>query len=199
MLETLLSYVLLYKYLGIFIITFLGAFALPLPSGSMLMGAAAFATQGYLSFPLVLIFGISGNIAGDNSGYWLVRLYGLRVLKKVGLGKFFHEDRLNAARNQIEKHPLLTIYFSRFLTAVAPAVNVVCGFSNFNYKRYLFFESLGEITECSLFCAIGYIFGSNWEYINQLSGKLWIILLASMFASYLLWRLILKKQKNVTS
>ena len=35
---------------------------------------------------------------------------------------------------------------------------------------------------------------SNWEYVNQLSGKLWIIVLAGMLASYLLGRVIFKKK-----
>src|SRR6185503_1154016 len=107
LLTALLPYVLTYKYLGIFVITFLGAFALPLPSGSILMAASAFAVQGYLNFWLVLIVGIAGNMAGDSSGYWLVRLYGLKILNKIGLGKFFKHERLHAVRRQIEKHAII--------------------------------------------------------------------------------------------
>ncbi|MDR3642691.1 MAG: DedA family protein [Candidatus Doudnabacteria bacterium] len=180
--------------MGIFIITFLGAIALPLPSGSVLMAASAFAVQGYMSFPLVLITGIAGNMAGDSSGYWLVRLFGLGAVKKAGLGRFFKEDKLAAARKQIENHRILTIYFSRFMTAIAPAVNIVCGFTRLPYKEYLLFESLGEITECLMFCFIGYIFGSNWEYLNQLSGNLWIIILAGALTSFMVARVIFKKK-----
>ena len=61
----LLSYVLIYKYLAIFIITYLGALAFPLPSGTVVAASAAFAIQGYLNFPLVLFIGILGNVTGD--------------------------------------------------------------------------------------------------------------------------------------
>jgi membrane protein DedA with SNARE-associated domain len=193
-LATLLSYVLLYKYPAIFVITFFGAFALPLPSGSVLMAGSAFAVQGYMSFPLVLITGIAGNMAGDSSGYWLVRLYGLKVLDKIHLRRFFNKDRLDGARNQIDKHPILTIYFSRFMTGIAPAVNVVCGITRLPYKRFLLFECLGEITECSMFCFIGYIFGSNWEYVSQLSGGFWVILLAGVLMTFMVGRVIFKKK-----
>jgi membrane-associated protein len=193
-LASLLPYVLVYKYLGIFVITFLGAIALPLPSGSVLMAASAFAVQGYMNFPLVLLTGIVGNVAGDNAGYWLVRIFGMSAVKKAGFGRFFKEDKLDGAREQIENHRFLTIYISRFMTAIAPAVNVVCGFTRLPYKEYLLFEALGEISECALFCAIGYIFGSNWEYINQLSGKLWIIVLAGALTSYMVGRVIFKKR-----
>ena len=142
---------------------------------------------------LVFVVGVTGNIAGDNSGYWLVRLYGLKVLNKIGLGKFFKKERLDAVRKQIDKHPILTIYISRFMTAIAPAVNVISGFTELPYKRYLFFETLGEITECLVFCSVGYFLGSNWEYVDKLVGKFWILIVAGMATSYFFWRLILNK------
>jgi membrane-associated protein len=193
-LSTLLSYVLIYKYFGIFLITFLGAFALPIPSGSVLMAASAFAVQGYMHFSLVLITGIVGNMSGDSGIYWLVRLYGLKVLDKIGLGRFFKHERLIGVRQQIEKHPIITIYFSRFMTAIAPAVNVVSGITELPYKKFLLFEALGEITECSFFCFIGYIFGNNWQYVNQLSGKFWILILAGFATSYMIARVVFKKR-----
>jgi membrane-associated protein len=195
-LSTLLSYVLLYKYLGIFVITFLGAIALPLPSGSVIMAAAAFSVQGYLSFFLVLFVGILGNMAGDSSGYWLVRLYGVSVVHKIGLGRFFKQERLDYARELLDKHPILSIYFSRFFTAIAPAINIVAGFTKLPYKRFLLFEALGECTEVTFFAVIGYIFGNNWTYFSQLSDKFWILIVAGMLASVFLWKLILKKNAD---
>jgi len=195
-LTTLLSYVQIYKYLGIFVITFLGAIALPLPSGSVVTAAAAFSVQGYMSFWGVLLTGIAGNMAGDSSGYWLVRLYGMPVIKKIGLHRFFHKDRLDYARKLLDQHPILTIYFSRFFTAIAPAVNIVAGFTGLKYKKFLLFEALGEITEVSFFAIIGYFLGANWDYFNQLTGKLWIFTVAGALLSFMLWRTIIKKHLN---
>ncbi len=192
-LTPLLSYVLVYKYLAIFIITFLGAFALPLPSGSMLLAASAFAVQGYLNFWLVFAVGLAGNLAGDNAGYWLVRLYGLRVLNKIGLGSFFRKERLDAARQKLHDHPILTIFSSRFFTAIAPAVNVASGMTRLSYSRYLIFESLGELTEVTFFCLAGYLFGNNWEYFQKLSGWILVLVVASMFLSYFILRMFSKK------
>ena len=158
------------------------------------MAASAFSVQGYMSFPLVLLTGIAGNMSGDSSGYWLVRLYGIKVLDKIHLRKFFSRDRLDGARNQIDKHPILTIYFSRFMTGIAPAVNVVCGITRLPYKRFLLFECLGEITECTMFCFIGYIFGSNWQYFSQLSGKFWVVILAGVLTTFMVGRMVFKKK-----
>jgi membrane-associated protein len=194
LLSTLLSYVQLYKYLGIFVITFLGAIALPLPSGSVVAAAAGFATQGYMNFYLVLVTGIAGNMAGDSAGYWLVRQYGLAAVRKLGLARFFKQQRLDQARKLLENHPVLSIYFSRFFTAIAPAVNVVAGITLLPYKKFLLFEALGEITEVSFFAVVGYIFGNNWQYFSQLSGNLWILIVGGMVLSVMLWKMILKKK-----
>ncbi len=193
----LLSEVLVYKYLAIFVITFLGAIALPLPSGSVLMAAIAFATQGYFNAYWVWVIGLAGNIAGDNAGYWLVRFYGIRILNKLRLGKFFPDSRLEAARASLDAHPIPAIFFTRFFTSIAPAVNVVSGISRLPYGRYLLFESLGELTEVSCFCILGYIFGSNWEYISKLSGWFLVLILAGWLTSYLVWKIVFKKKPNV--
>ena len=197
LLPSLLSFVQLYKYWGIFIITFLGAFALPLPSGSVVTAAAAFAVQGYMNFYLVLLTGIAGNMAGDSSGYWLVRIYGVSVVHKIGLGRFFKKERVDYARDELNKHPILAIYFSRFFTAIAPAVNVVAGYTSLPYKKFLLFEGLGEVTEVSFFAFIGYFLGNNWQYFSQLTGKLWILTVGGMVLSVMLWKILLNKKTKV--
>lgn len=195
-LSSLLSFVLIYKYYAIFVVTFLGAFALPVPSGSVIMAAAAFSLQGYLNWFAVVIVGIAGNMAGDSSAYWLVRLYGMPILKKLHLSQFFKEDKLAAVRDQIERHKVLTIYFSRFMTAIAPAVNVVSGFTGLPYREFLLYEAAGEVTEVTCFGLVGYIFGSNWEYFSKISGDFWIFFAAGLVGSFMLWRLVLKKGKK---
>lgn len=184
----LLSYVLIYKYLAIFVITFLGAIALPLPSGTVVMASAAFAVQGYMSLPLVLVIAILGNVLGDNSGYWLSRRYGLKAVYRLGLRRFITSEKQELANVEIEKHPIIIIYFSRFMTGIAPSVNVVSGLIKFSYKKFLTFEVLGECTEVSFFVTLGYIFGVNWEYLTRFSYVSWIIIVSGALLTYLAWR-----------
>jgi membrane-associated protein len=197
LLPGLLSFVQIYKYWGIFIITFLGAFALPLPSGSIITAAAAFAVQGYMNFYLVVLTGIAGNMAGDSSAYWLVRLYGVSVVHKIGLGRFFKRERVDYARQELDKHPILAIYFSRFFTAIAPAVNIVAGFTQLPYKKFLLFEALGECTEVSFFALAGYFLGSDWQYLSPLLSKLWILTVVGMVLSVTFWRMVIKKNNKL--
>ncbi len=191
--STLLSYVLIYKYLAIYVITFLGAIALPLPSGTTLIASAAFSLQGYFSLPWIIIVGILGNMTGDSAGYWLARRYGVEVLRKIGLRKLVDSKRYAVINQEISNHPIFIIYFSRFFTGIAPTVNVVCGITKLSYWRYLFFEAMGEITEVSLWSVLGFIFGANWQSVVKLTGPAWLFLVGGAILTYLLWRFIIKK------
>jgi len=192
----LLSYVLIYKYLAIFIITYLGAVAFPLPSGTVVMASAAFSTQGYLSSPLVIITGILGNVAGDNTGYWLTRRYGVRALHLLGLKKVGGSEKYQKVHESVNDHPILLIYFSRFMTGIAPTVNVICGTTRLAYKKFITFEFLGECTEVIFFAAVGYIFGANWEYLNEFSWEFWAIFLLGIIFTYLFGRFVFRKKKD---
>ncbi len=194
--SSLLSDVLVYKYLAIFIITFLGAFALPLPSGTIVIAASAFSTQGYLNFFAVLLIGILGNIIGDHTNYWLSRRIGVAIFKRLGLSSILEAGRMRQVRGMIEKHPILTIFFSRFMTGIAPTVNVVSGLTTLPYKLYVTFEVLGEITEVSIFALVGFFLGSNWESVDKYSGRLWILFVAGAAGTYLFWDILLRKGKK---
>ena len=194
--STLLSYVLLYKYLALFVITFLGAFALPLPSGTTLIASAAFSLQGYFSLPWIIIVGILGNMAGDSAGYWLARRFGAEVLRKIGLRKLVDSHRYALINEEICNHPILIIYFSRFMTGVAPTVNVVCGITKLSYRKFLTFEALGEFTEVSLWIFLGYVFGANWESLVRLSGPSWLLIFGGAILTYLFWHYIINSRRR---
>ncbi len=195
-LDNLLAYVLTYKYLAIFLITYAGALLLPLPSGTMLMAATAFAVQGYMEPWLVFIVGVAGNVAGDNSGYFIANKFGRPVLEKIGFKRMLYSPKFTAIEKNFEKHPFITIFMSRFLTAVAPTVNILTGLGKYPYYKYLFFEFFGEVAEVGMNCLIGYIFGSNWEYIHSLTGNIiYIIVLGTLFSS-VIWGFILKGSKR---
>ena len=193
-LNDLLPYVLTYKYIAIFVITYLGAIALPLPSGSILMAGGFFATEGYMNFWLVILVGVLGNMAGDSSGYWIARGYGNRFLRQFSIfRKILDSKQYNVVEIQIKKLPFFTVFLSRCMTSVAPAVNILAGLGSMNYLRYLTFEGLGEVAEVSVFTVIGYVFGDNWQAFGDLGSKAWIFALSGIVFSFFFWKYMVKK------
>jgi membrane-associated protein len=195
--DALLPYVLTYKYVALFIITFFGALLLPLPSGTIIAAATAFGTQGYMNPWAVLIVGILGNVAGDNTGYWLARRYGTPVLERLGFRKLLHADRFVVVEKQIADHPFLTIFWSRYLTAIAPTVNIIAGLGKVRYRVYLFFEFWGEVAEVGTNFLIGYAFGENWEYFSKYLDNIWIVVVGGFIISFLIWKWFEKRHRRL--
>jgi membrane protein DedA with SNARE-associated domain len=192
--QTILGYVLLYKYWALFFITFIAAVVLPIPPGTLLMASSAFASQGYLNFPLILIVASAGNILGDNLGYWLSRLYGKPILYRIGFKKVIDSERYKAIEKRLVKEPGWIIFISRFEVFSNLAVNILSGVSQVPYRRYILYEATGEILQVVIYCSIGYFFGDAWQSINAVINKfLTGIVVVLVILGIVFWKRIKKK------
>jgi membrane protein DedA with SNARE-associated domain len=170
-LNTALEYLLLYKYIALFVISFLAALALPIPSAAPLMAAAALSGQGTFHIAWVILVASIGNILGDNVGYWLSRLYGKPVLYKLGYRKFLDSPALRIIEKYIGKHPTLTIFASRFEVIATISVNILSGLGRIPYGQYLAYEASGEVFQVLIYASIGYSLGNNWKEFNTVLGQ----------------------------
>src|SRR5271154_1887490 len=87
-LSSLLSYVLLYRYVTIALVVYFSAIILPLPSNAMLLAVGAFASQGYFNFWIALVTAVVANTLGDLTDYGITRKYGERVIRVLHLHQF---------------------------------------------------------------------------------------------------------------
>jgi membrane protein DedA with SNARE-associated domain len=162
-LNAFLSFLLVYKYIGLFGVALLAAFALPLPSSSILAAAGAFSAQGYFSITTVLAVALLGNITGDALGYFIARFYGTRFLKKIGLEKALSSRLYISLTKYMQHFSYSLIFFSRFLTGVGPLINIVSGITHVKYRVFFGIGILGEIAYVLVYGLVGYYLGSEWE------------------------------------
>ncbi|MBP9727897.1 MAG: VTT domain-containing protein [Candidatus Moranbacteria bacterium] len=160
--QDILSYLLLYKYVALFVVTFLAAFALPLPSTTSLMTAAGFASQGYLNISLVIFSATLGNVVADNVAYWAARHYGVTIFQKVGFN-ITETPVFYFIVKALAKHSRGVIFWSRFEVIMTITVNVFLGITKFDYQKFFFYGLLGETSQVLVFASIGYFFGSSLE------------------------------------
>ncbi|MDE2030942.1 MAG: DedA family protein [Patescibacteria group bacterium] len=196
--QAILPYILIYKYLALFIITFIAALAIPIPSGTLLIASAAFSSQGYFSITKVLIVVILANILGDNTSYWLARFYGRKVLSRIGfINRILISKNFALIERGIVKHPGALVLVSRFEVVSTLTINFICGFGKTVYKKYLTFEILGTIASVMFYGMLGYIFGDSWQAINSLIGNFsLLIFLLIVLGVSLFWKKIIAKLKN---
>jgi membrane protein DedA with SNARE-associated domain len=141
----------------------LGALGFPLPGTLFVLAAGAFGRQGIIDLAAASGFGLVGAVLGDSAGYvvgyfakgWVARRFG-------------HSTAWQSAQQTFERRGGLAIYLTRFLlTPLAVPTNLIAGGSGYSFWRFLSCDVAGEFTWLVLYGGLGYIFGSQWEAINQ--------------------------------
>lgn len=168
-LAPLLSYVLIYKYVAIFLVIYFGAVGLPLPANAMLLAVGAFASQGYFSFWFSLIVAVVANTLGDLTGYGITRKYGEVVIHKLKLDrvKFFLH-----LKEELRTDAVVTVFTTRFAGSLSSITNFLAGWVKVPMQTFLFFDVLGNVIEPFVALAIGYAVGNYWSDFSGILGIL---------------------------
>lgn len=181
----LLSYVLLYKYLAIFIAIFAGAIIVPVPSVELLMAAGAFASQGVFNFWIALAVGLSGNVLGDLVDYFLSRRYGEAVLHWLRLDK---RKFIGQLETEVRQGAPFMIFATRIAGALGPAVNVLAGVSNVPFRTFLLYDVTGNLVDIGGALLIGFMVGSYWEDFSAIANIAVAIAVVAI-VMFVLWRI----------
>lgn len=192
-LHNLIPYLLTYKYLALFIISFIAAYLIPIPSGSLLMVASALASEGYFNFGFVIVISIVGNLLGDNLSYLTSRYYGEKIFSFIGFRKIINSKTFKLMEDNFRKRPGFIVLASRFEVLCTLSVNILSGLSKVPYRKFLLHESIGTVSQVLFYGLIGYLFGYNWQSTSSISGKISIaIIFLWIFLIIILWKKIFK-------
>jgi membrane protein DedA with SNARE-associated domain len=190
-----LAYLLLYKYVTLFLVAYLAALILPLPSNTSLIAASAFASQGYLNMPAVFLVAFVANVLGDWTGFFLSRKYGKVTLMKIGFKKIIESDRFIAFEKFIITNGKATIFITRFVGGIGPLVNILTGLSkDISFKKFLIYGVSGELVYVISLSATGYFLGTAWQNITD-SIELVTIVIVTMFVLFVARKVITDKFK----
>ena len=195
LLTPILSYVLLYKYITIFIIVYTGAVIIPWPANAMLLAVGAFASQGYFSFWISLVVAVVANTLGDLTDYGLTRKFGEVIIKKLKIDKvrfFLH------LKEELHTDAAVTVFVTRFAGSLSSVANFLSGLVGVPFMTFLIFDTLGNIIEPLAALSIGYLVGNYWNDFSSL-----LSLIAAIFAVGIIlfivarmYRRMLKKYKG---
>ncbi len=173
---------------------------MPIPITLLLLAAGAFAALGDFNFVLLFFISFSALICGDNTGYWIGRIWGSKVLNGVEHSKRWDRlippSRIVQSRQYFRLRGGLAIFLSRFLvSALGGIINLLSGSELYPYRNFLFFDSSGEALGAIIPLLLGYIFGASWEAIGDVLGYSSFLILSLLLVIVLVSRLI----KNVRS
>jgi membrane-associated protein len=173
---------------------FLGALGVPVGASVLVIAAGAFSQQGILDWPLTALLGLIGAVLGDAISF------GIGFYAKHWVDRRFGGSAAwRNARRSFDARAGLAIYLTRFLiTALAVPTNFIAGGSGIRFRRFMAYDSLGELTWIILYGGLGYIFGSQWELVSDFISNFGGLILGVLVLAVGIW-LGFRRMKSVES
>jgi membrane protein DedA with SNARE-associated domain len=162
--DLLLTYIVTYGALVLALVFMVAAIGLPLPSTLCVVAGGAFIQQGVLDPYTTVVFGLLGVVVGDTLSYGMGRLLRHPIQRRYGQsGAWLRAEAYFARRAGI------AIFLTRcVLTPIAVPINLVAGSSDYPVQRFVAYDAAGELMWLLGYGLLGYLFGSQWEYVSDL-------------------------------
>jgi membrane-associated protein len=187
--DYLLSTLGLYGPAVLFAVLLVGAVGLPTPGSLLLLVAGSFVEQGEMGLWPVLLLGFAGAVIGDNIGFAVGRWGGRRLSLRLSR-RFGGERRLRSAEDWLKRWGDAGVFLSRWLLSpLGSPVNIVAGASGYPWRRFLFYDLLGEALWVVGYVMLGEFFGDGAEELNSVLGDFTWAVVGLLAAALLGWSL----------
>ncbi len=193
--ERLLAAVSQYGEPALFGIVAIAALGAPLPITLLLIIAGSMVAQGAMNLWWVIAVAGAGSILGDQAGYAIGRWGGPKAIARLSrlLGQGVD---LKGAEAKARAWGGPGIFVTRWLlSALGPWVNLASGAAAYPWRRFLFWDALGEITGAALYISIGRIFSDRVMAIDGVLGNLTWALIALLAAIVLGYKLLAYRRR----
>jgi membrane-associated protein len=174
--DQVLAALLVYGLPVLFGVILICSVGVPFPISLMLVAAGSFVEQGEMKLWQVIAVASVGAVLGDQIAYGLSRWGGRRLINRLSR-KIGGEAKIKQAEALTKRWSGAGIFLSRWLiTALGPWVNVASGIAAYPWRRFLFWDVLGEVLWVILYVGIGYTFSNRVQAIAEILGNLsWVI------------------------
>ena len=147
-----------YGYLIVALFIFAEGIAIPFPTDTTLVTAAAFAAHGRLSLATIILVSTIATTLGTSVAF---------VLGRRG-SDFFdkHSKRvspvvLSRTRSFFDRHGSTAVLVGRFIPFARMLISPLAGLSTMTFARFTAFNVVGAAIWSTVFCGVGYFFGQH--------------------------------------
>jgi membrane protein DedA with SNARE-associated domain len=188
--DQLLAVISSYGLPALFAVIAIAAVGVPLPVTLALVAAGSFVELGEMRLWQVIIVGSSAAVLGDQVGFLMGRWGGSRIearLRKTKSGA----DKIAQARAFSERWGGAGIFLSRWLvTPLGPWLNLTSGMTDYSWRRFFFWDALGETLWVVLYVLLGKFFSGRVQALVEVLGNLAWVLVGIVLAAILFWWIV---------
>jgi len=173
-------------------IVFVSALGAPFPCTLIVIAAGAFAKQGLLTWYSTGLIALLFVVVGDNLSYGMGHFARDYVLRR-----FQNSERWIQAEETFNRWGGMGVVLTRFLiTGIAVPINLIAGTSGFGVRRFFLYDLLGEAIWIFGYGGLGYLFGTQWEVVNDFISNLSGLALGIVILVVGIWLGVRKLKKD---
>ena len=189
-------------YLGIAFLMFLDNVFPPVPSEIIMPSAGYSAAQGSLTFIGIVLAGSMGSLLAAAVLYALGRKipneHILQFTARYGKYLFIQPHDVEKSLNWFEQYGHRIVFFGRMIPAARSLISIPAGMSGMPFGKFMLYSAAGTIIWTTFLAAVGYYFGHNPAFMQQIFSRVGFIILIIIlvFIGYLLYRRQQHKAKH---
>jgi membrane-associated protein len=152
-----------------------------LPGDSLLFVVGLFTGNGAIPQPIWLVCGVLfvAALAGNIVGYWVGYKAGPTLFRRPDSRLFKHEH-VEATERFFARYGGMAIILARFVPIARTFITAMAGVGKMDFRRYLFFSTIGALLWAVGLTLLGYLFGNVPWIKSNLEVTIIVIVLASV-------------------
>jgi len=169
--QALLDLVQHYGYLIVFLGVGIESLGIPVPGETVLIIGAVLAGHGHLDAAGVAVAGVLGATLGDNTGYYVGRRWGRRLIGTAPLRRIYDPRRLVVAESFFGRHGWTAVFFGRFVAILRIFAGPLAGLHRMPWRTFLLSNAAGAAVWVSAVVTAGLLVGGNLDHIVSLVSR----------------------------
>jgi membrane protein DedA with SNARE-associated domain len=170
----------------------------PIPNEVMLLFAGFFASEGTLSFPLVFLAAVAGDIIGTSILFFIFNYFGHYLFEKKPKWFPLKREDIKKIENKLEHRGRWGIFLGRLLPYARGYVSVAAGLLQVDYKVFISVVVLSAVIWSGGYVTLGYVLGDQVNsVIDKLGGiNALVFIFIGAIAFFWIWRIFHEKIKT---
>ena len=160
-----------FGYLIVFFGVGIESLGVPVPGETVLIIGAVLAAQGHLQPWAVAAVGVAGAVLGDNTGYYIGRRWGQRLIRTRLLRRIYDPRRVAVAERFFARHGWTAVFFGRFIAILRIFAGPLAGIHHMPWTHFVLANLGGAVVWVAAVVTAGVLVGGNLDRLIQLISR----------------------------